>query len=67
MSKAQWINDKKKLKSNNKKIKPCHRLLYCPYGQLVECYPITKRRTKYSCKTFGHDCPVYYQAEDITE
>jgi len=26
-----------------------------------------KPRNKYSCMAFGHDCPVYYHAEAITE
>ena len=62
-----WINKKFKLKDNLNRDKPCHKLKYCPYGQLVEEYPIRKTRTKYSCKLFGHDCPMYYQAEDARE
>jgi len=47
--------------------KPCHKLGYCPYGTIVEEYPLTLKRTKLSCKIFGHNCPVFYQAENITE
>lgn len=55
--------------------KPCVKLQYCPYGQLVEEYPHsfdTKTETypKVSCAyvngaiiQFGHDCPVHYLAE----
>jgi hypothetical protein len=64
---SKWINNKAKIKINLTKDKPCHKLNYCPYGQLVEEYPISKRKTKYSCKTFGHDCPMFYQAEEIIE
>jgi hypothetical protein len=45
---------------------PCHFCGYCPYGKLVEEFPL-KERSKYSCKVFGHDCPAYYQAEPMAE
>jgi len=50
--------------------KPCHKLGFCPYGQLVEEFPIqhpeiTKKGMP--CETFGHDCPVFYLAEPMTE
>ena len=76
-----WLNNKKPIHSPtkdssitlNKKTykykvtKPCHKLKLCPYGQLVEEFPIPEKSTKLSCKTFGHDCPVFYMAEPITE
>lgn len=49
------------------KERPCHKLKYCPYGTLVEEFPLRNLTSKYSCKTFGHDCPVYYHGEAITE
>jgi hypothetical protein len=57
--------------------KPCAKLQYCPYGQLVEEYPLsynekTKTYPKVSCAMvngaiipFGHDCPVHYLAEFV--
>ena len=55
--------------------KPCTKLGYCPYGALVELYPFSggaKKYTELSCWTgnraiitFGHDCPVHYQAEFV--
>lgn len=48
--------------------KPCIKLGYCPYGQLVEEFPFSNN--KLSCSlankaliVFGHDCPVHYHAE----
>lgn len=64
--KENWLNTKKIIIKNIKK--PCYKLGYCPYGQLVEEFLIRKKRNKkFSCKTFGHDCPVFYHAEMITE
>ena len=77
--------------------KPCWELKYCPYGPLVEFFPLLARGdaairswwpenevTNYispdhidllkscdpfdiSCNIFGHVCPVFAMAEDITE
>ncbi len=47
--------------------KPCWELKYCPYGPLVEEFPIQKKRNNKSCRIFGHDCPVFYAAEPFTE
>jgi len=47
--------------------KPCHDLGYCPYGVLVEDFPLSKPRTEKSCKVFGHDCPFLTCAEDFKE
>lgn len=64
------------------KEKPCKKLGYCPYGKLVEYFPLHGKQVQWngiklewikpkenalSCKLFGHDCPVYYVAEDMTE
>jgi len=77
-------------------LKPCQDLGFCPYGQLVEEFPLygaekkyAKNRgwvtadgypdinrvsadkdfiaPKYQCGIFGHDCPVYYLAENVSE
>jgi len=63
-------------------------LKYCPYGPLVEYFPLHGSSGKLlgwdedgwtgphevkpikeakPCKIFGHDCPVYYEAEKIVE
>lgn len=41
--------------------KPCYSCGYCPYGVLVENFPL--QRDSFSCEVFGHDCPAYYLAE----
>ena len=61
-----WLNTKIVIKRNLTKIRPCHKCGYCPYGGIVEEFPL-KMKSKLSCKTFGHDCPMYYNAEEITE
>ena len=43
--------------------KPCQILGYCPYGSLVEQFPIKEKRDDESCRIFGHQCPVFYTAE----
>jgi len=63
-----WVNTKFLMKENLGKEKPCHVLGYCPYGSIVEMFRIRKKRNKQiSCSTFGHDCPMFYNAEEITE
>lgn len=59
---------KKRLKSNhiNAICKPCWELNYCPYGSLVEDFPVTENDA-YRCRIFGHECPVFYVAEPFTE
>ena len=88
--------------------KPCHVLGFCPYGPLVEDFPLHEQAKQYardhnmwvklipgkgwtkcdkddpeatedlnhavnlcddpySCEVFGHDCPVYYVAEDFVD
>jgi len=47
--------------------KPCWELKYCPYGPLVEDFPLKQERDSKSCIIFGHDCPVFYVAEPFTE
>lgn len=53
--------------------KPCSILTYCPYKQLVEEFPL-HGDSKLSCLVkngsimqFGHDCPVHYHAELVSE
>lgn len=47
--------------------KPCWEIKYCPYGPLVEDFPLKEERDEKSCRIFGHDCPVFYVAEPLTE
>ena len=47
--------------------KPCWEIKYCPYGSLVEVFPLAEHRSDKSCRIFGHDCPVFYVAEPLTE
>jgi hypothetical protein len=43
--------------------RPCNILRYCPYGPLVEQFPLDNSSSDMYCKIFGHHCPVYYCAE----
>ena len=47
--------------------KPCWELKYCPYGVLVEEFPIGERGNFKDCVIFNHECPVFYVAEPFTE
>lgn len=47
--------------------KPCHDTGFCPYGQIVEMFPIKRTRDQYSCAIFGHNCPAFYMAEPHAE
>ncbi len=56
-----------KFKVEASKEKPCHRCGFCPYGSIVELFRIQTELDEFSCETFGHDCPVFYLAEPLTE
>ena len=58
---------------------PCEKLQYCPYGLLVEYFPLNGKAVGWNglqidwikpkvgakpCPTFGHDCPACYVAEE---
>lgn len=69
-NKSQWLNTTTVRYPDIEK--PCVKLSYCPYGQLVESFPFSygDKRGPMSCHekngaiiTFGHDCPVHYLAE----
>lgn len=55
--------------------KPCGVLLWCPYGPLVEDFPLhglgderwTPLTESDSCAVFGHDCPAYYVSEPFVD
>lgn len=58
------INWRKRVKAV---CKPCWEIKYCPFGPLVETFPIAPTSSEKSCRIFGHDCPVFYTAEPLTE
>ena len=58
------INWKKRVRAI---CKPCWEIKYCPYGPLVELVPLKELPDDRSCRIFGHDCPVFYCAEPLTE
>lgn len=47
--------------------KPCWEIKYCPYGPLIEEFPLKEAPDEKSCRIFGHDCPVFCVAEPLTE
>ena len=71
MARGDWLNTEKVINPDIEK--PCIKLQYCPYGQLVEEFPLHREDTKLSCNNenthgfmqFGHDCPVHYHAEFV--
>ena len=60
---AKWINISKVICKDA--VKPCHFYPACPYGTLVELFPLNYE--EYSCEIFGHDCPIFYHVEGIIE
>jgi len=46
VTKSKWLNNTAVI--NPKLDKPCVKLNYCPYGQLVEEYPLHSEATKYA-------------------
>jgi len=44
---------------------PCKILGYCPYGYLVEQFPVADPED--ACPVYGHVCPVYFVSEDLPE
>lgn len=61
---AEKVNWRRRVKAV---CKPCWELKYCPYGPLVEYFPLRRERDERSCRIFGHDCPVFFVAEPLTE
>ena len=43
---------------------PCKKLGYCPYGYLVEKFPVEATSEK-GCPVYGHECPVFSTAEAV--
>ena len=44
---------------------PCKKLGYCPYGPLVEDFPVEELRSEKGCPVYGHVCPVFSAAEAV--
>lgn len=76
MGKGYGLNTEEVINPNIEK--PCIKLRYCPYGQLVEEFPLRSMdeypnqelgdKLSYLTKNgalaqFGHDCPVHYCME----
>lgn len=64
---SRWgekINWEKRVKAV---CKPCWEIKYCPYGPLVEEFPIIEEGNEKRCIIYGHICPVYKVAEPFTE
>ncbi|MFX1469822.1 MAG: hypothetical protein ACFFB8_14290 [Promethearchaeota archaeon] len=62
---SEWLNTSEIIDKNAKK--PCHRLGWCPYGKLIEEFPVREQIDDYSCKVFHHNCPIFYLVEYISE
>lgn len=65
LEKAYWLNWDTVIAEETEK--PCHKLEWCPYGDLVEAFPLRRPSDKHSCDFFGHDCPAFYHREDVLE
>lgn len=67
--KGYWVNNTY-IRFKNA-VKPCKYCGFCPYGQLVEAFPLDPIRrkipSKMTCSVFGHHCPVFYHAELFAE
>ncbi len=64
---AKWmakIDAKRRVKAV---CKPCWEIKYCPYGPLVEQFPLADEDDDRCCRIFGHQCPVFHVAEPFTE
>lgn len=62
---SEWLNTSEIIDKDAKK--PCHRLGYCPYGKLVEGFPIREQVIQLTCEVFNHDCPIFYHIEYTSE
>lgn len=64
---AEWIKSRKWDKKVKAVCKPCWEIKYCPYGPLVEDFPVAELNEEKRCIIFGHQCPVFSVAEPFTE
>lgn len=42
---------------------PCRKLDHCPYGPMVEGFPLPENDTETTCPVFGHECPAFTVSE----
>jgi HNH endonuclease len=63
----KWFEKTNWAKKPKAVCKPCWEIKYCPYGPLVEDFPLLEINDEKSCRIFGHHCPVFYVAEPFTE
>src|SRR5579864_3675797 len=57
----EWVQLQEEFKKRSKHVcKPCWELKYCPYGPLVEQFPLEDDRDERACRIFGHNCPVFW-------
>jgi len=48
--------------------KPCKHLFICPYGILVEMFPLSEDPADPdTCYLFGHICPAFYVSSVFSE
>jgi len=47
---SKWLNNKIRIHGHKKVEKPCYLCGYCPYGQLVEEFPLHEKAVKYAVK-----------------
>lgn len=47
--------------------KPCKKLDYCPYGILVEGFPVNVSNNDIACERYGHDCPAFHVCSGFAE
>lgn len=64
---SSWLDKTNWAKRPKAVCKPCWELKYCPYGPLVEDFPLKEENDEISCRIFGHDCPVFSVAEPFSE
>jgi len=71
---SEWLNTEKRVWKPSEIDKPCHKLgfpLHPEFDVLIHDLNKLGREGKldtgYNCKFFGHDCPVFYHAERVSE
>lgn len=64
---AEWVKSRKWDKKVKAVCKPCWEIKYCPYGPLVEDFPVAEMNDEKRCLIFGHQCPVFSVDEPFTE
>jgi len=55
------MSDEMRREEMIEKRKPCRKLKYCPYGILVEQFPLpeTDEEMEARCEFYGHICPAF--------